>query len=522
MSKIARTLGGVVDTVKQTIGLSAPTKINKNALQNTSRYNAKVDPRLRDILDSAAQRFPGYTVQAISGYRPGDKRQHGKHRATDIQLVDKATGKALPNYQNAKSFRTYEKFAQEARRVQQEKYPELDKAFRWGGYFSGTVKNPILGTKSKYGAVDVMHFDLGGLQGLGMLGGSWAKGLTKAQRGLVPGAESFGIGHIDRAPLGTVTDPNRAGLQSIQDRREYERPSFSAPVGKVTRSTLANVRAPTKTVSTQRTQPRSLMMGAALRGPVNDVKQNFPGMSIPADTASPRTMAKTLGGINSVVGSLADAPVNRTTPKTNRLQQITTAAIAPPAIYDDPRALAYAQNMQPKVGLVPAVPSAIPQTLAQPIAQPKRQPLQITVRTPRQAVAPTMPGGTLGGIRAQDRFSVGTGLQGITAAQGGVRGATGFSVSIPGVSVTSRGKTLGTITRNEKFGTTTFRDPNGNVTGVHLDKGNLGRTLGSIFGGSGSSNAGQSSGSSGGKSSGKSGGARGAAGGGLGQSQRSL
>lgn len=197
---------------------------------------------------------------------------------------------------------------------------------------------------------------------------------------------------------------------------------------------------------------------------------------------------------------------------------VKTTTVKPAAIYDDPRALAYAQKMQlqPIDAVLPGVPAevipdeAIPQTVTQR-ARPRsvRRQLQLTVRAPRQAVDPSMPGGTLGGITAQDRFSVGTGLQGITSAMGGLRGATGFSRSNPGVSVTNRGGTLGTITRNDKFGTTTFRDPSGNVTGVHYDGGfgnRLGHTLGSIFGGGNSgSTSGKSSGGSG-KSSGKSGG----------------
>ena len=74
------------------------------------------------------------------------------------------------------------------RMVQMEKYPELADQFRWGGYFSGP--------KGKYGAADLMHFDLGGGNGLGMAGGSWEGGLTPAQRKLFPGAESRGISDL--------------------------------------------------------------------------------------------------------------------------------------------------------------------------------------------------------------------------------------------------------------------------------------------------------------------------------------
>ncbi|HLP67945.1 MAG TPA: phage tail length tape measure family protein, partial [Rhizobium sp.] len=147
------------------------------------RYRgAGVDSRLTDILQTAATRFPGFKVDAISGYRAGDPRFHGQGLATDVQLTDLATGKMLGNYQDASSFRAYEQFAQVSRQIQMEKYPELADKFRWGGYFSGGP--------GKYGALDTMHFDLGGA---GMAGGSWAGGLTTAQASLWPGIQSQGM-----------------------------------------------------------------------------------------------------------------------------------------------------------------------------------------------------------------------------------------------------------------------------------------------------------------------------------------
>ena len=156
-----------------------------------ARGAGNVDPRLRDILTLAAERS-GMSVQAFSGYRPGSKGFHGKGLATDVSLLG-ADGKALPNYQNAGSFRAYEMFAQHARTVQMEKYPELAKDFRWGGYFSGG--------KGKYGAMDLMHFDLGGSK-VGIGGGSWANGLNQQQARLWPGAQSIGMsGNWQGAPV---------------------------------------------------------------------------------------------------------------------------------------------------------------------------------------------------------------------------------------------------------------------------------------------------------------------------------
>ncbi|TIP07795.1 phage tail length tape measure family protein [Mesorhizobium sp.] len=155
-----------------------------SALSMVGNYKAGVDARLTDILDTAAKQFPGYKVDAFSGFRPGDSRFHGKGLATDVNLTDLATGKSLANYQNASTFRTYEQFAQTAREVQLAKYPKLSDQFRWGGYFGGP--------KGKYGAMDQMHFDLGGGR-LGMGGGSWERGLNASQRAMFPGVESFGM-----------------------------------------------------------------------------------------------------------------------------------------------------------------------------------------------------------------------------------------------------------------------------------------------------------------------------------------
>jgi hypothetical protein len=152
-----------------------------------------VDPRLVDVLQQTSKNSK-YDVQMISG---NDSRnplkiknsQHPKGQAIDIQLVDKETGKVVPNYQSAEGFRAYEEFAQSAKTIQMDKYPELNKEFRWGGYFSGG--------KGKYGANDPMHFDIG-TKGA-MAGGSFAEGLTKDQRKQFPGIESKGMGDLDKA-----------------------------------------------------------------------------------------------------------------------------------------------------------------------------------------------------------------------------------------------------------------------------------------------------------------------------------
>ncbi|KQS83417.1 hypothetical protein ASG58_22035 [Rhizobium sp. Leaf383] len=175
---------GIANTVAAAANDNAVRSAAGSALSFVGNYKSGVDAKLTDILNTAAQRFPGFKVDAMSGFRPGDPRFHGQGLATDVKITDLASGKMLGNYQDASSFRTYEQFAQTARGVQMEKYPELAQDLRWGGYFSGG--------KGKYGAADTMHFDLAGRR-VGMGGGSWEGGLNSSQRALWPGAQSEGM-----------------------------------------------------------------------------------------------------------------------------------------------------------------------------------------------------------------------------------------------------------------------------------------------------------------------------------------
>ena len=151
---------------------------------------SQVDPRLVEAINVASQDFP-YEVRLDSGYRRGDKRFHGKHKALDVELWK--DGKKLSDYQDPTHFAAYEQFAQRVRGAQQQLYPELEQNLRWGGYFSGG--------KGKYGALDLMHFDLGGSSKLGMAGGSWEGGLTPQQARIWGISNSRGMG--GQTPQGT-------------------------------------------------------------------------------------------------------------------------------------------------------------------------------------------------------------------------------------------------------------------------------------------------------------------------------
>lgn len=146
----------------------------------------RVSPMLLSLLQRAAESSP-YTVEAYSGYREGDPRQHGRGHATDVRLIDPKTGKALPNYQDPAAFKAYQQYANT---VYGAATPEQQKQLRWGGYFSGG--------KGKYGALDLMHFDYG--SGMPMAGGSWAEGLTPQQAKVWGLDAGGGTGYTPQAP----------------------------------------------------------------------------------------------------------------------------------------------------------------------------------------------------------------------------------------------------------------------------------------------------------------------------------
>jgi hypothetical protein len=214
---------GIASAVASAANDNAARSAAGSALSFVGNYKSGVDAKLTDILNTAAQRFPGFKVDAMSGFRAGDPRFHGQGLATDVKLTDLSSGKMLGNYQDASSFRTYEQFAQTARSVQMEKYPELAQDLRWGGYFGGG--------KGKYGAVDTMHFDLGGKRA-GMGGGSWEGGLNSSQRSLWPRANSEGMNSDTAAAavermaansneaatnLGGLTDATSGALKGVGD-----------------------------------------------------------------------------------------------------------------------------------------------------------------------------------------------------------------------------------------------------------------------------------------------------------------
>jgi hypothetical protein len=96
-------------------------------------------------------------------------------------------------------------------------------------------------------------------------------------------------------------------------------------------------------------------------------------------------------------------------------------------------------------------------------------------------------------VPSADRFSTGFGLDAINSAMNGPYGATGFSLSNPGMSYTSLGPRVGTggtgLRHSSKYGWTEVVDPSGSVRGIHYDDpskggifGDISRAFGDFFG----------------------------------------
>ena len=106
-----------------------------------------VSPSLLNAIKRVGDNYGPYGVRITSAYRPGSGHsQHGRGKAIDVELYDKKTGKAVPNYQNAESAATYQAFANAVYADAQKNDPALAAKLRWGGYFGndpGTGKPTI-------------------------------------------------------------------------------------------------------------------------------------------------------------------------------------------------------------------------------------------------------------------------------------------------------------------------------------------------------------------------------------------
>ena len=171
-------------------------------------------PELVDIVTEASRSLPeGYTAKIESGVgsRPGGSRSyHPGGNAADVRIYGpdgKAVGGPGGWYQDPRTFRLYEQFAQAGKRYQMEKYPNSP-GFAWGGYFQN--KGP-----GSYGFADSMHMQRGGPMG----GGTWEGGAQGQLRQWLErgGGTSVGMGPGLRgggpiaAPAGAPAAPGAGG-----------------------------------------------------------------------------------------------------------------------------------------------------------------------------------------------------------------------------------------------------------------------------------------------------------------------
>lgn len=135
--------------------------------RRSNRFDPNIDVDLLTSLEKAAAGYDPYDVELFSGYRPNPSRYNSQHGprgegAIDFNLIDRKTGRALPNIRDPKSAPAYQAFVNHWFKSLS---PEQQKRARWGGYFSDIP--------------DWMHVDFGGADK--MAGGSWEGGFNDAQ-----------------------------------------------------------------------------------------------------------------------------------------------------------------------------------------------------------------------------------------------------------------------------------------------------------------------------------------------------
>lgn len=153
------------------------------------RSTENVDPRLWDIVRNAIAAIP-YDAEIRSGAEraKGDLGNHSGGYAVDVTLIDPKTGEIIPDTGKkggAASVKVYEQYAQAARVYQQQKYPELDNTFRWGGGF-----------RQGY-PFDLMHLDITPKRRGAMAYYDWERGFTPAALRAMPeldGQVTSGLG----------------------------------------------------------------------------------------------------------------------------------------------------------------------------------------------------------------------------------------------------------------------------------------------------------------------------------------
>ena len=227
-----------------------------------------VNPRLLSLIQRVQQNYEPYELRITSGYRPGDKRLHGRGSAIDVMLVDRKTGETMPNYQNNRYAAQYQQLANRVYEEAKRTDPDLAAKLRWGGYFGGA--------KGKYGAFDLMHFDVGGPGK--MAGGSWEKGFTPEMQKIWKLAGNFldpltnvaqGVGDaLKRFPVAAMDLPRQIGRTAVDTGEAIGDVLTKGPQGLMERlqATLQGPQGPQgpQQAQSQPTPPRTPQAAASL------------------------------------------------------------------------------------------------------------------------------------------------------------------------------------------------------------------------------------------------------------------
>jgi hypothetical protein len=174
------------------------------AVRRSNRFDPNIDQELLSSLEKAAAGYGPYDVELFSGYRANPSRYNSQHGprgrgAIDLNLIDRKTGKALPNIRDPQSAPAYQQFANA---WYNSLTPEQQEMARWGGYFSDIP--------------DWMHFDFGGAQN--MAGGDWKGGFNQAQASRYGVGVGGGIEAIDAQmqAAGYTPEQRRNAIASIE------------------------------------------------------------------------------------------------------------------------------------------------------------------------------------------------------------------------------------------------------------------------------------------------------------------
>lgn len=172
-----------------------------------------LDPRLWDIAQASIAAMP-YDAQIRSAAErgKGDKGNHSGGYAIDVTFFDQ-NGNRIPDTGKTGGVNSaviYEQWAKTARAIQQEKYPELNKTFRWGGGF-----------RQGY-PFDFMHLDITPSRGGSMAYYNWDTGWNSEAYSALPGLKEASGKPVPPLGLNNEVFPVTASRQIDQQRMQFD------------------------------------------------------------------------------------------------------------------------------------------------------------------------------------------------------------------------------------------------------------------------------------------------------------